>query len=332
MKATLSANSAQLWKRHLRKTDLSLARSLPWLPSHRFAMTMALAGASCACMAQLLPLDLGVYGQGVLQTYDDSGVTGDTQFYTQESDIYSPGEVQSSFNASYSSMSFSGWADTSPGVFKASAYGDFPDQVAIPHTAVIFQTQSYDVDTWTISDSGLDGQSGTIYGSINLSGTLSAYSTQAGPHTAIGALEGLYEYYQDPDSDYEPASSLLQIQRDYGVPGEGPVTTDVNDTVDWSFDFTYGTPFDAGFVLFAQAEYVQIGSELGTGWADSDFSETALWGGVSSITDASGNLVTGANIKTASGQNILVAAPGPESALPFGAGLLGLIRRRRSRR
>jgi hypothetical protein len=109
----------------------------------------------------------------------------------------------------------------------------------------------------------------------------------------------------------------------------------INDVVEFAIPVVVGESFSFGVYGYAQAGMRSASGVAGISTADTDFSHTVTWGGLVGIYDMNHNLMSGATLTSASGEDWTrpLAAPVPEpeswAMLMAGIGLLAAVGRRR---
>jgi hypothetical protein len=109
----------------------------------------------------------------------------------------------------------------------------------------------------------------------------------------------------------------------------------INDVVEFAIPVVVGESFSFGVYGYAQAGMRSASGVAGISTADTDFSHTVTWGGLVGIYDMNHNLMSGATLTSASGEDWTrpLAAPVPEpeswAMLMAGIGLLAAAGRRR---
>jgi len=116
--------------------------------------------------------------------------------------------------------------------------------------------------------------------------------------------------------DHEDPDTTLTVRVD-GVAGTGAIT---------SVPFSITADADAVANSFS---FDWVGQQGGGATANSDFSHTLLWGGITSITDDSGNPITGWTVTSASGYDYSQPAPEPATFVLLAIALPGLLLARR---
>lgn len=232
------------------------------------------------------------------------------------------------------------YAYAAPGVLKTST-SDSAAVNSIAFTGVsdysftTTQATFFDQLTVTPTDSSLLGQTGTLNAYLLLSGSMSD--------------TWYVQNLNTPSYTNVSASSLLQIggtgitgfiqARDiqgYSGGSLTDVTTPAPRIIQVSFSTTFGSP--TGIQYFMNLQGTASASfgfrECGGGYgpcgamagADqlADFSHTLLWGGISGITDASGNFID-FMISSESGFDYASAVPVPAAFWMFVSGLAGMV-------
>lgn len=184
-----------------------------------------------------------------------------------------------------------------------------------------------------IDSPGLTGQFGNMIGTINVSGTFFTHSEAGGKNARARVIT--YQYYEGPDNGYALyPNGTFTLLDDHRVVGDGlgDVTENVNRTITYNFRFQYGTEFHIGLNILARTRVFGTDGQA-EAYAISDFSHSLRWGGVDAITDQNGSTITIFSLSTASGTNLLKAAPVPEPgtlALCSLGALVALKRKRKS--
>lgn len=183
------------------------------------------------------------------------------------------------------------------------------------------------LDRITIFAPGLNGQAGVLNFSLFVSGNLDADSPRGGASMQIGV---------DSPFGVDDAEVWQAGADNHIIVGEGPVA----ESVPFSVNFTYGTPFLMSVRGLAAASTASRDPVPGSS-ALADFYNTVNWNGIQSIT-AGGAPVSGYSITSASGVDYTqsfaaAAAPEPGTMALLGAALaalgIGAVRRRhRARR
>ena len=174
-------------------------------------------------------------------------------------------------------------------------------------------------DRITIVDPTRTGQQGMLTGQLHLTGTLYGHGDQGGAraqvsliHNGVGTTLATHSAGQEPTNVIHVIDEILQA----------------------SIPFTFGTPFDLGLFAYAvTSNRSEGGLNHLPGDAAADFRNTLRWLGATATT-AGGAPVTGFTVASASGTGWLVgttAVPEPSTVALVAGGLaaLGVATRRR---
>lgn len=186
------------------------------------------------------------------------------------------------------------------------------------------------VDTFLIGSPLLNGQQGRVTFSFRVDGTLSGagnepVSLDSNQTRATASLD-VYTGGSFSSFRYE----RLNINTGQLASNSTPF---LNQTLTYSVDFIFGTPFEFGLRVISSTQ--SFGNYYYTANAKSDLSHTATWGGFDSVTTVGGVPVPRGAYTFSSGSGAdftqaIVPEPGTSALLLLaGAGTLGVVLRRR---
>lgn len=208
-------------------------------------------------------------------------------------------------------------------------------------------------DEFVIACAGCaDGTTGMFTARVHVDGTISTAGALTGPSPTATMTQGASWNFNaaltaqgvDAGIGVDRVSGTRSVSLSTGLP---PFSEDVGDPLGWhtlTVSFVFGQPIALDLGLGVQA-YHFLSTDDGagaTGWADvgTDFSHSLTWEGISALTGADGQAITGFTALNSAGvdyaRSLAAVAPVPEpgtwALMAGGLGLLALGRSRRARR